>query len=141
MTEAHHGHDPSDRKWSLPEPHLPRHRGCWGGVARDNRRFLDAVLWILRTGAPWRDLPLRAIAAAGATADCRQADVLIEGVDAGALLSDRAHDTNQLLAHCRRRGIEPVIPSKRNRKVQRQHDRQLYRQRHRVENAFLHFRC
>ncbi len=57
MTEAHHRHDLSDQTWSLLEPHLPGRRGRWGGVARDNRRFLDAVLWILRTGAPWRDLP------------------------------------------------------------------------------------
>jgi transposase len=29
----------------------------WGGVAVDNRRFFNAVMWIARTGAPWRDLP------------------------------------------------------------------------------------
>ena len=57
MTESYHRHDLSDHVWSLPEPHLPGRRGQWGGVAHDNRRFLNAVLWILRTGAPWRDLP------------------------------------------------------------------------------------
>jgi len=54
---AHRRHDLSDELWAKLEPHLPGRAGNWGGVARDNRRFLNAVFWILRTGAPWRDLP------------------------------------------------------------------------------------
>lgn len=54
---AYHRHDLSDHAWELLAPHLPGQRGQWGGIAADNRRFLNAVLWNLRTGAPWRDLP------------------------------------------------------------------------------------
>lgn len=57
MIEAHRRHDISDRVWSLLEPHLPGRAGSWGGRAEDNRQFINAVFWILRTGAPWRDLP------------------------------------------------------------------------------------
>ena len=57
MQPAHRRHDISDRGWKLLEPHLPRRKGTRGVSARDNRLFINAVLWILRTGAPWRDLP------------------------------------------------------------------------------------
>jgi transposase len=54
---AYHRHDISDETWALLEPHLPGRAGVWGGTAKDNRQFINAVFWILRTGAPWRDLP------------------------------------------------------------------------------------
>ena len=58
MPEAdYHRHDISDEVWALLEPLLPGQRGQWGGIAQDNRRFINAVFWILRTGSPWRDLP------------------------------------------------------------------------------------
>jgi transposase len=57
MELAHHRHDISDRVWQLLEPRLLGRKGTWGGNARDNRQFINAVFWILRTGAPWRDLP------------------------------------------------------------------------------------
>ena len=52
-----HRHDITDRAWEIIAPHLSGKKGDWGGVAKDNRRFINAVVWILRTGAPWRDLP------------------------------------------------------------------------------------
>ena len=57
MVSAHRRHDISDKAWALLEPRLPGRAGVWGKVAKDNRTFLNAVFWILRTGAPWRDLP------------------------------------------------------------------------------------
>ncbi len=47
----------SDRTWSLIEPLLPGKASDCGVSAKDNRLFLEAVLWRVRVGAPWRDLP------------------------------------------------------------------------------------
>lgn len=46
-----------DDQWTRIAGLLPGKQGDRGRAARDNRWFLEAVLWIARTGAPWRDLP------------------------------------------------------------------------------------
>lgn len=57
MESLQHRHDISDKAWAILSPMLPGQRGQWGGIAKDNRSFINGVFWILRTGAPWRDLP------------------------------------------------------------------------------------
>ena len=65
---------------------------------------------------------------------------LIDGICAGALLADRGYDTDQISAYAAAAGMEVVIPAKRSRKQQRDHDHYLYRLRHLMENAFLHLK-
>ena len=57
MAAAHRRQDISDRVWERLRPPLSGEAGKRGRPAQDNRLFLNAVFWILRTGAPWRDLP------------------------------------------------------------------------------------
>ena len=52
-------HAITDADWTRIEGLLPGRPGQPGWLAEDNRLFIDAVLWIARTGAPWRDLPER----------------------------------------------------------------------------------
>ena len=47
----------SDAQWERIAPLLPGKKGDPGRSGRDNRSFVEAVLWIARAGAPWRDLP------------------------------------------------------------------------------------
>jgi transposase len=47
----------SDAQWALMEPHCLGKKSDPGRTGSDTRRFMEAGLWIARTGAPWRDLP------------------------------------------------------------------------------------
>ena len=47
----------TDAQWAKMEPHCRGKPGDPGRTGGDNRLFLEAVLWIARTGSPWRDLP------------------------------------------------------------------------------------
>jgi len=49
----------SEAQWRRIEPLLPGKAGDPGRTAADNRSFVNGVLWVLRSGARWSDLPER----------------------------------------------------------------------------------
>ena len=52
-------HEISDEQWNKIKDLLPGQARHPGRTAVDNRGFINAVRWIAKTGAPWRDLPER----------------------------------------------------------------------------------
>jgi transposase len=55
----YHRHAIRDEDWERLKDLRPGREGQRGVTAKDNRLFIDAILWIAKTGAPWRDLPER----------------------------------------------------------------------------------
>jgi transposase len=49
----------TDAQWQRIEALLPGKAGDPGRTGRDNRLFVNGVLWVLRSGAHWHDLPER----------------------------------------------------------------------------------
>lgn len=54
-----HRHELTDAQWQRIEPLLPGKASDPGRTAVDNRLFVNAVLYVLKTGIPWADLPPR----------------------------------------------------------------------------------
>lgn len=52
-------HEVTDEQWELIQPILPKRTAKTGRPPSDPRVMLNGILWILRTGSPWRDLPER----------------------------------------------------------------------------------
>lgn len=74
---------------------------------------------------------------AGQASDLEGADALLPTLSAGALLADRAYDARErVIEPMQARGVQIVIPSHPRRKVKRDYDRALYKDRHLIENFF-----
>jgi transposase len=52
-------HELTDEQLAKLPPHLPPQKPRTGRQAKDHRTVLEGILWVLRSGAPWRDLPER----------------------------------------------------------------------------------
>ncbi len=82
-------------------------------------------------------MPVRILITKGASADCKQAEALIDGIEAKVLLADRDCDSDAIVEKAEKAGMQAVIPPRQNRKGQREYDKEPYKLRHWVENAFL----
>jgi transposase len=77
--------------------------------------------------------PVEFILTGGQEADVTQAEPLMKGHQADAAIADKAYDSDAVVAAAKRQGAEAVIPSKKNRKVPRDYDKHLYKERQKVE--------
>jgi len=77
--------------------------------------------------------PVEFVLTAGQEADVTQAEPLMQGHQPGAIIADKAYDSDAVVAAAKRQGAEAVIPSKKNRKVVREHDKHIYKERKKVE--------
>ena len=81
--------------------------------------------------------PIILLLSEGQMSDYKGAFLLLDALPkAKELLGDKGYDSNWLRAALIERGITPCIPPRSNRKVQIEYDKQLYRQRHKIENVF-----
>jgi putative transposase len=86
---------------------------------------------------------VRLIGSPGQENDIQQAPALIGGLAPGHVLADKAYDADRFHDAILQAGAQVVIPPKRNRRVQHGYDRDLYKERNRVErffNKLKHFR-
>jgi len=80
--------------------------------------------------------PVRLIGGPGHQHDCTQAEDLIDGIKADAVIADKGYDTNKIEAKIVKQGSEVVIPPKRNRKTPRDYNKELYKERNLIERLF-----
>ena len=78
-------------------------------------------------------LPVRLVLTPGQAADVTQAETLIEGAPFEVVIADRGYDSQAVVTVIERGGGEAVIPSQKNRKVQRAYDRERYKDRNLAE--------
>jgi transposase len=155
----------NDQQWARIADMLPGKKSDPGRTARDNRLFVDGVLWVLRSGAQWDELPerygkhilgrsrgglttkihlladalgrpLRFLLTGGQVHESQTAEAMLDGVEGDAVIADKAYDSNAIRQTVKAAGMKAVIPANRSRKKRIRHDKALYRERNRIERCF-----
>ena len=80
--------------------------------------------------------PLRFIVTAGQPAEITQAEVLVSGFSAEAVVADKGYDSDAFVDQIEQSGAEAVIPPRRHRKEPRDYDANLYADRNKIERLF-----
>jgi transposase len=98
--------DVSDAAWEIIAPLLPSERGRWARPAQDNRRYFNGMMWIMRTGAPWRYLPPDYGKWNSVYVRFRRWDAILETLVELGLTDDWAHmmDSTTVRAHAQAAG-------------------------------------
>lgn len=81
-------------------------------------------------------LPIRLIGSAGQRNDIAFAHDLIDGIEAEVAIANKGYDADHLTDRIAEEGAEVILPPRRNRKVQRPYDTDLYKERNRIERFF-----
>jgi transposase len=81
-------------------------------------------------------LPIRFTLTPGQSSEINQAPELIKGISGANIIGDKAFDSNSFIDQIISQGCTPVIPPRSNRKVQRDVDYYLYKERHLIECFF-----
>lgn len=80
--------------------------------------------------------PLRFIITPGQRNDCTQAVEILKGLEAKNILADKGYDSDEIVKAIEENGGIAVIPPKSNRKIKREYDTEIYKERHKIECLF-----
>jgi transposase len=126
-----------------------RAHACSGGYKKDSRdqealgRSKGGFTTKIHALVDALGNPLKFILTPGQRNDITQANSLVQDLENTMLLADKGYDSNALIEQLEKQKCIPVIPSKKNRKQQRDYDWHSYKERHLIECFFgkiKHFR-
>ena len=80
--------------------------------------------------------PMRFILTGGQASDAPQAIPLLSGIRTTHVIADKGYDSDGIVSFVQEQGAVAVIPPKSNRKVKREYDRRIYKERNLIERAF-----
>ena len=130
-----------DMEWLLIDSTIVRAHPCAAGAPHKNGGQKAQALGKSRGGFSTKihatvdalGNPIRLLLTGGQASDSKQAIPLLEGFDFGGVLADRAYDANAILEFIALNEAIAVIPSKKNRVIEREIDWYTYKDRNLVE--------